>query len=92
MGRVSELLRDIGEMQYRKAKLENERTNLEIQKYKADLKKRELDIKERAADNGPSNTNVIAVGSTQDLLEIINGTKGKEHIKEISILEEEDDG
>jgi len=90
MGKVAEMLRDIGEIQYRKAKLDNERTHLEIQKYKADLKKREIDIKEKIAETGPSNTNVIAVGSANDILEIINGSKGIENIQEAHVIGDDD--
>jgi len=88
--KVAEMLRDIGEIQYRKAKLDNERTHLEIQKYKADLKKREIDIKEKVADQGPSNTNIIAVGSANDLLEIMNGTKNADTIQEANVVEDND--
>lgn len=83
MGRTSEVLRDIAEMQYRKTKLENERINLEIQKYKADLKKRELDIKEKSKDNIQS-TNIIAVGSTKELLEVMSGGNTNK-IKEVEV-------
>jgi hypothetical protein len=90
MGKVADLMNNIGENQYRKAKLENERTHLEIQKYKADLKKREIEIKEQVAQQGPGNTNVIAVGSTSELLEIMSGNKGAENIVEVP--EREDNG
>ena len=90
MGKTTEVLRDIAEMQYRKAKLENERTHLEIQKYKADLKKREIEIKEREVDAGPGNTNIIAVGSTAELLEVMSG-KNHDKIKEVDIEEQKDE-
>lgn len=90
MGRVAETLRDIGEIQYRKAKLENERTHLEIQKYKADLKKREIEIKEQVANQGPSNTNVIAVGSTSELLALIGGERNEDNIEESIIVKEDE--
>jgi len=88
MSKTTEVLRDIAEMQYRKAKLENERVHLEIQKYKADLKKREIEIKERAVDQGPGDTNVIAVGNPAELLEIMRGKKGLDDIKTAEIVDE----
>jgi hypothetical protein len=90
MGKVADMLRDIGEIQYRKAKLENERSHLEIQKYKADLKKREIEIKEQVAQAGPSNNQIIAVGSTHELLELMNGNMGTENIVEAPIIEDEE--
>jgi predicted amino acid-binding ACT domain protein len=45
--RATGVLKDIAEMQYKKAELELKRGHLEVQKYKADLKKKELEIKER---------------------------------------------
>lgn len=92
MGKVTELLRDISDMQYKKAKLENERTHLEIMKYKADLKKREIDIKEKAVDKnlGSSGTQVIAVGNPAELLAIMQGKKGVEDIAQADVVEEEE--
>lgn len=89
--RAAEVLRDISEMQYRKSKLENERAHLEIQKYKADLKRQEIEIKAKANEKESGNTNVIAVGSTSELLDILNGKKGKESIVEVEgqVKEEE---
>ena len=84
------VLRDISEMQYRKAKLENERINLEIQKYKADLKKREIDLKEKKIDKGIANTQVIAVGNPAELLAIMQGQKGGEDIVQAQVVEEEE--
>ena len=84
MGKTTEVLRDISEMQYKKAKLENERAYLEIQKYKADLKKREIEIKEQNNENNLSTrNNIIAVGSTSELMELINGNKSESDIKEV---------
>jgi len=91
MSKTTEILRDISEMQYRKAKLENERIHLEIQKYKADLKKREIDIKERTADQGGGSTNVIAVGNPAELLALMQGKKGIEDIDEAHIVEGDDE-
>jgi len=90
MSKVAEMLRDIGEIQYRKSKLDNERTHLEIQKYKADLKKREIEIKEKIADSGGGNTNVIAVGSAADLLSLMDGTKDINDIQETKIIEDDE--
>jgi hypothetical protein len=88
MDRTTQILRDIAEIQYRKAKLENERTHLEIQKYKADLKKREIEIKEKANENGSGNTNVIAVGNPSELIAIM---EGKRNIQESVIIDEEEE-
>ncbi len=92
MTKVAETLRNIGEIQFRKAKLENERTHLEIQKYKADLKKREIDIKEQVASQGNlgNGSQIIAVGSPQELLEIMNGEKGVESIKKMKVLDDKE--
>jgi len=93
VGRVGEMLRDICDLQYKKSKLENERTNLEIQKYKADLKKRELDIKEKAVEKGPSNTNVIAVGNAHELLKMMQSNKTlNDEIQEVDLIEGGEDG
>jgi len=86
MEKTSDVLRDISEMQYRKAKLENERINLEIQKYKADLKKREIEIKERKVEMGGPSTQVIAVGNPAELLEIMKGKKGIESITTVETV------
>jgi len=89
MSKVGDMMHSIGEIQYRKEKLANERVHLEIQKYKADLKKREIDIKEKVADAGPSNTNIVAVGSASDLLELM-GSKNINNIQEANIIGEDD--
>lgn len=86
MSKTTEILRDIAEMQYRKAKLENERIHLEIQKYKADLKKREIEIKENDPKKGSGGNNIIAVGNINDLMKIMNGN---EDVPEATIVEEE---
>lgn len=88
MGKVGTMMHEIGDLQYKKEKLKNERMHLEIQKYKADLKKREIDIKEKVADQGPSNNNIIAVGSANQLLEMMNG--GDSKIIEAKVIGEDD--
>jgi len=88
MSKVGTMMQSIGDIQYRKAKLENERTHLEIQKYKADLKKREIDIKEKVADAGPGSTNIVAVGSASDLLDMMGG--GAINVSEANVVESED--
>ena len=86
MEKVTTLLQSIGDMQYKKAKLENERSYLEIQKYKADLKKREIEIKEKKNEGGSGNTNVVAVGNPQELLALLSGEK---NVEDIQIIEDE---
>jgi len=88
MKQVGNLMENIGESQFRQEKLKNERIHLEIQKYKADLKKREIDIKEKVADAGPGNTNIVAVGSASDLLEMMSG--GDVNVSETNVVESED--
>jgi hypothetical protein len=86
MGKTTELLRDISDIQYKRAKLENERSYLEIQKYKADLKKREIELKENKADLSKGNTNnIIAVGSMDELMNLMGG---KKEVDDAHVIEE----
>jgi len=90
MSKTTEILRDIAEMQFRKAKLENERIHLQIQSRKADLKEREIQIKEKSVEKGAGGTQVIAVGNPAELLALMNGNKGIDDIAEAEVVEEDE--
>jgi len=90
MSKTTEILRDIAEMQFRKAKLENERIHLQIQSRKEDLKEREIQIKEKSVEKGAGGTQVIAVGNPAELLALMNGNKGIDDIAEAEVVEEDE--
>jgi glutathionylspermidine synthase len=87
--RATGVLRDIAEMQYKKAELELKRGHLEIQKYKADLKKREIEIKEKNHGDGDITNNILAVSSPAELLKLLSGENDADVDAEVL---EEDDG
>jgi predicted HTH domain antitoxin len=73
---TTNVLRDISEFQYKKSKLELEKENLRIQDYKAKLKEKELMIKEKRYSNEkPTTTNVLAVGSQAELIQLLKSQK-----------------
>lgn len=87
--KVTNVLKDISEMQYNKSKLDLEQQHINIQKYKADLKLREIELKEKAQDDNPSTQNIIAVGSPSELLEILD--KNKKGTQEVEVTEVDED-
>lgn len=87
LDKTTNILRDIADIQYKKQKLQNDAKNLQIQEYKANLKKEELEIKRMAIENQnqPTGNNIIAVGSQEELLRILNQGGAKE--TDINVIE-----
>lgn len=92
MTKATDNLKSISELQFQKAKLENEREHLRIQKYKADLKLKEIESREKIAEKRLSasdnhgNTNVIAVGSHEELLKLLEEQR---HGRDANVVDED---
>lgn len=71
--RATGVLKDICDIQYRKAELDIKRSKLEIERNKLELRKREVDIRERKELGSDNAKEVLATASPAEMLQMLNG-------------------